>query len=193
MSERNMPGAVWRPLLFTLLAVFILGCAASGPPLELVEEVELERYMGDWYVIAFIPLGPEKEATNAIESYELLDEETVGITYTFRKGSSEGPEKEYNAKAFVQEEGDGAHWKVQFIWPLRFDFLVIDLAEDYSYTVIGVPDRDHVWIMAREPKLDNATYDGILTRLAQQGYDTDNILKVPQEWGEQPGSDQAGS
>ncbi len=184
MSGKRLFRIFWRPLLFTLLAASLLGCAASGPPLELVEEVDLERYMGDWYVIAFIPLGPERHATNAIESYELLDEETVGITYTFRKGSPEGPEKEYNAKAFVQEHGAGAHWKVQFIWPLRFDFLVIDLAEDYSYTVIGVPDRDHVWIMAREPGIDASTYEGILSRLGEQGYDTGAIQRVPQEWGE---------
>ena len=33
--------------------------------------------------------------------------------------------------------------------------LIIDLADDYSYTVVGYPNRKFVWIMSRTPKISH--------------------------------------
>jgi apolipoprotein D and lipocalin family protein len=57
---------------------------------------------------------------------------------------------------------------------------VIDLAPDYSTTTIGYPSRDLIWIMARTPTLPENTYQSLLQKAADQGYDTSRIIKVPQ-------------
>jgi apolipoprotein D and lipocalin family protein len=92
----------------------------------------------------------------------------------------DGKRKEYPQKAFVDNKA-GNKWKIQFVWPLKFDYLVVDLAKDYSWTVIGVPDRDHVWIMSREKTLDEKTYSEIVNRLKQQEFDISKIEKVKQD------------
>ena len=85
-------------------------------------------------------------------------------------------------KGFIYDTKSNAEWRVQPLWPLKLGYLIIDLAEDYSYTVIGVPNRNYLWIMARESSLSDSVYDAILERVADQGYDLNKILKVPQVW-----------
>ena len=60
--------------------------------------------------------------------------------------------------------------------------LIKDLAEDYSYTVIGVPNKKFVWIMSRKSKIPDQTYSVILENLKSIGYDTSKIVKMPQNW-----------
>ena len=77
----------WTQKLLLVTLFFVLtGCAGRGTPLETVSEVDIEQYMGDWYVIAHIPVFIEKDAYNAVESYRLDDDGTVATTFTFRKG-----------------------------------------------------------------------------------------------------------
>ncbi len=179
-------------MVLLISAILLSGCSSSLPQLETVDEVNLDRFMGDWYVIAFIPIFAEKHATNAIEHYDLREDGDVDITYTFFNKSPDGRRKEFRARGFIPEDGTGAEWRVQFFWPLRFHFLVIDLAEDYSHTVIGVPNRRYLWIMAREPGIDENTYSGILDRLEQQHYDISQVKRVLQTWGEEKVSKEDG-
>jgi len=65
---------------------------------------------------------------------------------------------------------------------LKLGYLIIDLADDYSYTVIGVPSRKYLWIMARDSSLPYDIYQSILTKVKKQGYDLDKIQMVPQVW-----------
>jgi apolipoprotein D and lipocalin family protein len=71
---------------------------------------------------------------------------------------------------------------MQFIWPIKADYRIFYLDEDYSVTVIGRNKRDYVWIMAREPAIGVAEYSGILDRLEVAGYDVSAIQRVPQRW-----------
>jgi apolipoprotein D and lipocalin family protein len=82
--------------------------------------------------------------------------------------------------AWVHDEQTNAEWRVQFVWPFRVPYLVIDLDEDYQWAVIGYPSRKLGWVLSRSPSLDETTYQGILRRMQKQGYDTTKLVKVPQ-------------
>lgn len=73
-----------------------------------------------------------------------------------------------------------AEWRVQFIWPFRLPYLIIDLDPDYQWSVIGYPNRKLAWVLSRKPVLDEATYQAILKRMTAQGYDPASLVKVPQ-------------
>lgn len=149
----------------------------------LVDHVDLQRFMGDWYVIANIPTPFEKGAVNAVENYTWNPEkEIVEVTFTYRKDRPEGKAKKMTQKGFIYNEESKAEWRVQPIWPLKLGYLIIDLADDYSYTVIGVPNRKYLWIMAREPSLTDSLYQSILNGVKKQGYALEKIQKVPQIW-----------
>jgi len=166
---------------FGLLALWLAACA-TPQPIATVEQVDLERFMGDWYVIANIPTFVEKGAHNAVESYRLDDDGSIATTFTFREGGFDGPIETYHPRGFVRDTDSNAVWDMQFIWPFEAEYRIVYLAADYSSTIIGRSKRDYVWIMAREPAIDDREMATMLAFLASQGYDTSLIERVPQRW-----------
>jgi apolipoprotein D and lipocalin family protein len=160
----------------------ISGCAGNQPPLETVDYVDLDRFMGDWYVIANIPTFLEKDAYNAVESYELNSDGTIATKFVFRKGNFDGKRKEYNPKAWVRDTESNAVWGMQFVWPIKADYRIVYLDEEYSLTVIGRNKRDYVWVMARTPAIDDADYRKMTSLIESIGYDISELQMVPQKW-----------
>jgi apolipoprotein D and lipocalin family protein len=179
-----------KKLLAALLCASLAGCASTPEdPIHVVDEVDLPRFMGDWYVVAHIPTFIEDEAYNAIESYELNDDGTIATTFRFRNGGFDGPVKVYTPTGFVRDDPSNAVWGMQFIWPFKAEFLVVWLDEGYETTVIGRNKRDYVWIMAREPEIPEAKYRRILSFLEREGYDLSELREVPQRWPEADAAD----
>jgi apolipoprotein D and lipocalin family protein len=171
-----------KSLLASVAALLLAGCAASLPPLATVDHVELDRFMGDWYVIANIPTFIEKGAHNAVESYRIDDDGSIATTFTFRADAFDGPAKEYNPRGFVRNTQTNAEWAMQFVWPVKSEYLITWLSEDYSQTVVARNKRDYVWIMARTPQIPEADYARMVEHVAASGYDTSKLVKVPQSW-----------
>jgi apolipoprotein D and lipocalin family protein len=171
------------PALIILLFT-ISGCASTLPPLNSVEKVDIERFMGTWYVIACIPTFIETEAFNSVETYRLEPDGTIDTVFTFRKGSFDGPLKRYNPRGFVIDTVNNSTWGMRFIWPFKAEYLITHLSPDYSLTVIGRNKRDYVWIMARTPEIAETDYRALVEELKGQGYDTNRLRRVPQRWPE---------
>ena len=165
--------------------LLLTGCATAPLPLKTVEKVDLERFMGPWYVIASIPTFIETEAYNAIEDYRLEPDGTIATTFTFNKGGFDGPPKRYHPRGFVVDGETNSTWGMQFLWPFKSEFLITYVAPDYSQTIIGRTKRDYVWIMARTPQIPEVDYQRLLKELSDQGYDLTKLRKVPQRWPEQ--------
>jgi len=167
-------------ILSACLSLF--GCQnLSKPPLDTVDYVDIERFMGDWYVIANIPTFIEEQAYNAVESYSLNDDGTIATTFSFREGSFEGELKTYHPKGFVENTETNAVWGMQFVWPIKADYRIVYLTEDYSQVIIGRNKRDYVWIMARTPQIPAEDYKHMLNLIAEMGYETSKVRKVPQQ------------
>lgn len=167
--------------LVLFLLFFLVSCA-SEKPLKKVPTVDTQKFMGKWYVIASMPTFIEKGAHNAVETYTWDEKKKrIDVHFTFNKDSFSGEKKVYTQKAWVHDPS-GNEWEIQFFWPFKFPYLILDLASDYSYTVVGVPNRKYVWIMARSPMMPETTYAEIINRLKDQDYDTKLIEKVPQKW-----------
>ncbi len=171
-----------RTCFLGVMAMFLVGCASSLPRLKTVEKVELNRYMGPWYVIACIPTFIETKAYNGVETYTLRSDGTIDTVFTFHQGGFEGPLKRYNPRGFVFDKVNNSTWGMQFIWPFKAEFLITYLNDDYTQTIIGRNKRDYVWIQARTPQIPEADYQNLLKRLEQEGYDIKRIRKVPQQW-----------
>jgi apolipoprotein D and lipocalin family protein len=150
--------------------------------METVANVDLERFMGDWYVIANIPTFLEKGAHNAVETYALNDDGTIDTTFVFRDGSFDGELKRYNPKGFIRNTNTNAEWGMRFIWPIKADYRIVYLDDDYSQTVIARQKRDFLWIMARTPTIPDDEYDKLIDFVVSIGYDVDKIERVPQRW-----------
>ena len=161
----------------------LLSACSSTPAIPVERSVDLERFMGDWYVIASIPTSMERGAHNAVESYRLDQDGSIATTFTYRDGSFDGPEKVMRPRGFVRDPASNAVWGMQFIWPIKAEYLIAHVDADYSETIIARSRRDYVWIMARSPTLPDAEYARLARKVADLGYDTSKLLKVPQRWG----------
>ncbi|MFM8516660.1 MAG: lipocalin family protein [Nevskiaceae bacterium] len=164
-------------------AVLLLAACGVSPQkvtVPVVEKVDLNRFMGPWYVIGVIPTFIEKNIYNAIESYELAPDGTIRTTFTFNKGAFDGPAKRMEPKGFVIPGTNNAIWGMQFIWPVKAEYVISHVDNEYTETIIARSARDYVWIMARTPTIDDARYAALVKKVADMGYDMSKLVKVPQ-------------
>ena len=167
------------------LTVFLLaafsGCSAP-PPIRTADQVNLDRFMGDWYVIANIPTFIERGAHNAVESYQLNEDGSIATTFTFRQDGFDGERKVYRPTGYVEDRESNAVWGMQFMWPFTADYRIVYVDEEYTQTIIGRRKRDYVWIMARTPRLSDEDYAKLLNIVKAEGYDVSAVQRVPQRW-----------
>lgn len=149
--------------------------------LETVDSVILNKFMGDWYVIAHIPAFIEKNAYNAIESYDLNDDGSIATTFTFNEGSFKGSLKKYHPKGFVVDGTNNAEWGMQFIWPIKAQYKIVYLDESYTNTIVARDALDYVWIMSRQKTIPHNEMMRLTEKVKQFGYNTENLRMVPQE------------
>lgn len=166
--------------MMSILASILSACATNKlPPIATVPQVDLPKFMGDWYVIAAIPTMIETQSYNAIENYKLNADGSIATTFTFNKGSLTGEFKTYQPHGFVIENTGNALWGMQFIWPIKAEYRIAYLNDDYTQTVIARNARDYVWIMARTPIISDTEYAKLTGFVSNLGYDLSKLRKVP--------------
>jgi apolipoprotein D and lipocalin family protein len=175
-----------KKLMLMLSSVLPLYSCAHYAPMATVDYVDIDRFMGDWYVVASIPTFLEEGAHNAVESYERNDDGTIATTFTFLDGGFDGERKEYHPTGFISDTDTNAQWGMQFFWPIKADYRIVYLDDEYTTTVIAREARDYVWLMARTPTLSDDEYDAIVSFISDTGYDTSKLIRVPQRWPDAP-------
>ena len=136
---------------------------------------------GSWVigiVIATIPTFLEKDAYNPVETYKRDDDGTIATTFTFNKGSLDGPTKVFRPRGFVMDEATNAIWGMQFVWPIKADYRIVYLDDNYQQTIIGRNSRDYVWIMARTPSISEQDYTKLVGCSESLGYELDALQKA---------------
>ncbi len=170
-----------------LIAVFILALititimsTSDAQELETVPYVDLNKYAGKWYEIASFPQRFQKGCHRTTAEYTLSDKGYVIVKNSCNKDSVDGKLSSITGKAFVQKNSGNAKLKVQFFWPFRGKYWIIDLADDYSYAVVGHPNRKYLWILSRTPKMDEAVYQQILVRVKEKGFELSRLQRTVQ-------------
>jgi len=164
--------------LFALVLLFTLNAGAQK--LNTVEQVDLDRYKGKWYEIATFPQRYEKNCHCTTAEYSLSDEGYVIVENRCRQGSKNGEEKYIRGKAKPVKNYGNAKLKVQFFWPFKGKYWIIDLADDYSYAVVSHPNKKYLWILSRTPVMNEELYNQILRRLREKGFDLEKLRKTEQ-------------
>lgn len=163
-------------------ALGVTGCSKTTtqanalPPLQAVESVELSRYLGTWYEIASFPQKFQAGCTGTTANYSQGKRGSIVVVNRCRKGGLDGKEDEAKGRARVVDKTSNAKLEVSFFRPFWGDYWIIDLDPEYQWAVVGHPGRDYLWILARQPSLDPAIYDGILSRLEHEhAYDLSRL------------------
>jgi apolipoprotein D and lipocalin family protein len=178
------------PVIRSLVIAALLGSAAaaqdsSDRPVKVVPEVDLNRYMGTWFEIARLPNRFQGKCVGDITAtYSLMEDGDVQVVNRCRNEDGEVTEAKGVAR---RASNDGPNSKLEvrfapswlsflpFVWG---DYWIMVLAPDYSYVAIGGPDRKYLWIMARAPSMDDATFQGVLDQVKQNGYDLTGLIRT---------------
>lgn len=163
------------------LILLLTGCAMKSTQIKTVDEVDINRFMGDWYVLAHIPSYVEKNAFNAVESYKLNEDGSIATTFTFNEGSLDGPVKTYHPKGFIIPGTNNAIWGMQFIWPIKAQYKIAYLDKDYKITIVARDKLDYVWLMARTKTLPHDQMIKFRDMIEGMGYSLDNYREIEQE------------
>jgi apolipoprotein D and lipocalin family protein len=161
-----------------MLIMLFCACATAGPPqtpLEVVPQVDLVRYMGTWFEIASFPQRFQKGCTDSRADYQVRRDGKVEVLNScWRDGKVDTAQ----GKAWVADTASNAKLKVSFLWPFRGDYWIIELGKDYEYAVVSAPSRQYLWILARQPKMEEGVYADIVGRLKERGFDLTKLVRT---------------
>jgi apolipoprotein D and lipocalin family protein len=159
----------------------LLTSLAMAQTVQTVPYVDLKKYAGKWYEIASFPQRFQKGCTSTTATYTLTDKNYVVVENSCYKDSVDGKESSVQGKAFVEANSGNAKLKVQFFWPFKGKYWIIDLADDYSYAVVGHPNRKYLWILSRTANIDEDVYQQIIARTKEKGFDISKIKRTIQK------------
>lgn len=165
------------------IALLLQACQSTPKYDKTVGHVDINRFMGTWYVIANRPTMFETDAFNATETYTLNDKTgKIDVDFRYNKKSFDGDEKNIPQVASVFNKQTNAHWHIG-VWylPINLDYLIIDLDPQYQWTAVGVPNQKYLWIMSRLPHMEEKQLQEILNRVAATGYSIEHVDRVPQQ------------
>lgn len=172
-----------RSLRMRILSAFLVSGCSTGSYMNTVEKVEISKFMGSWYVLAGRFTFLETEVHNGLEIYTWNEsKERIDVEFTYYKGGFEGDKKSIPQKAWIFNRETNAHWKVSPLWPLKLDYLIVELDENYQWTAVGVPNQKFLWIMARDWKNAELIIAEAVRRLEAKGYNAKDIVRVPHRW-----------
>lgn len=171
-------------VLFFALIFSATAMSSSSLPLDTVDYVDLNRYLGKWYEIARFEQSFQKDCTAVTANYSLRKDGDIKVINTCRKGSPDGEYKEAEARAWVVEEETNAKLKVQFFLRgiklsiFAGDYWVLELDDDYQYAMIGDKSRKYLWILSRTKELDEKIYLELVAKAKDLHFDTSKLLKT---------------
>jgi apolipoprotein D and lipocalin family protein len=172
-------------LFTTLLTLGLAGCVTvpmspDAPPNQLAANVDLDRYMGKWYIIANIPYFAEN---GKVASYfDIEREKGTGTLLDIYVGqdtfySTPGT---FTMRDYVVPDTGNARWRETPLALVYFSYLIVYVDPGYKTALVGYPGHELAWVMSREPRMNDAIYKSLLDRLNAAGYDAGKLRKVPQ-------------
>jgi apolipoprotein D and lipocalin family protein len=177
MQKPSFPLWTRKPgVLVFILAALLTACTGSElvKPLPVVQNVDLDRYLGVWHEIARYPNSFQKDCSDSQAFYTRNPDGTIRVVNSCT--SSSGENREAVGKAWVSDPATRAKLKVQFFWPFSGDYWIVALDEEYRWVVVGEPRRKYLWVLARNPELPRPTLQAIENRLSEVGYDPGRLV-----------------
>ena len=165
--------------------------ARKLPLVERSEPIEVNKFMGKWYVVAQVPTPLDRGAVNSTEEYT-WNESKKRIEVSFRMQTSFGAAvREIPQRATIVNgqptteapAGINTRWSLNpsvggVYLPLGLAYLIVDCAADYSSTIVGTPSRNLLYVMTRTPSPTEETVSALLATCERVGYDLSKVERV---------------
>ncbi|MBN2682841.1 MAG: lipocalin family protein [Bacteroidales bacterium] len=168
-------------LLF--LFTFVININSQNTMIDktVVNELDIEKYLGTWYEIARYDHSFERGLVGVTADYSFREDGKIKVINSGFKGSLKGPKSTAIGKAKIPNPKIPSKLKVSFFWIFYADYFVLELDSDYKWAVIGSKSDKYLWILSRSPLMDKEVYNELLNRLTKRGYDVKKLLLVEQK------------
>jgi len=168
--------------LFLAAIIILASCSSPMKTLTTVPALDLNKYSGKWYEIARLPNSFEKGLVCCTAEYSFREDGKIKVVNSGYKESEPGTFKSVTGKAWLPDINEPGRLKVQFFWPFAAGYYVFHLDDaNYSYALVGNPSRKYLWILARDPQLDETLYQELVEVAKNNDFDTEKLLRVRQD------------
>jgi len=161
-----------KTICFALIS--FLSMFTGTMPNQSVDRIDLRRFGGTWYSLSSIPTMFDKGSRETTTHYALNKDGYYNVVTTCKK--EDNSIRSVTSKIFPEAGSRAGEMKAQFIWPIKVDYWVVDLAPDYSWAVVGHPDYRWLFIMSRKPQMDKKQYEEIVAHCKEMGYPVDQLV-----------------
>jgi len=162
-----------------LPAIVVLLCCAASPPdgIEPVKNFDINRYLGTWYEIGRLDHRFERGLQHVTAEYSLRSDGKINVV---NKGYDTKKRRWSDATGTAKFNGasDVGSLAVTFFWPFYGGYFIVELDPDYQYALVVGPSTKYLWILARQPKLDEAIYTKLVDKAKALGYPVEKLIKV---------------
>ena len=176
-------------IYFTLITfIFIANSFVSCKPGKtmidntVVKELNIQKYLGTWYEIARYDHSFERGLVGVTANYSMRDDGKIKVINSGYKNSLKGEFSQAVGKAKIPDLNNyPAKLKVSFFLFFYGDYYVMELDKNYQWAVIGSSSDKYLWILNREPQMEEKLYNELLNKIQKRGYDVSKLIKVEQK------------
>ena len=147
--------------------------------IPIICDLDLKRYLGNWYEIGRLPLRSERGLRNITAVYNLKKNGDIEVV---NSGYKDGKKKSIRVSAWVADENCSGSLRVSFFWPFKSEYNVIKVDNEYRYAVVMGDTKDNLWILSRTPKMESRAYGEIIDFLYDKKFDIGKIINPIQKW-----------
>ena len=168
---------------FIIIGLSLISCKMQKSKIDktVVEQLDIEKYLGTWYEIARFDHSFERGLVGVKANYSMRDDGKIKVLNSGYKGSLDGAFSEAIGKAKIPDPNIPSKLKVSFFWIFYGDYFVMELDENYQWAVIGSSSDKYLWILSRSPQMKKETYTELIHKLKKRGYEVSNLIKVAQK------------
>ncbi len=181
--QTRMNTLVKNILIIQIISVMFLFCTSQKTPLQVVEQVDLHKYVGKWYEIARLPNSFEKGLECCTADYSLLPNGKIEVVNTGKVIVDRSKVKKAKGKAYVPDKNEPGKIKVSFFGPFYGNYWIIALDPNYQYVLVGEPSRKYLWILSRNTAIAESDYQNLIDIAKKSGFNTDKMIRVKQDCG----------
>lgn len=166
--------------LFLLILLMFLSCITDKGHKKDGAGIDYKLYQGKWYEIARLP-NPFEEGLNCITmTYECHDEGIMTVTNKGYSKNDPSDAKTLTGKAWIPDEKEPQKIKIQFIWPVTKDYILIHIDEVKGFAILGSPARHQLWILSRSPRIPEEDFLDLIKISQKNEYKTETLVRVDQ-------------
>lgn len=164
--------------LLSALFLLVSMSAFAKIPLQTASYVDVEKYIGKWYVISSLPQFFTRNCKGQTADYQVINQKTISVLNTCLKAKGKST---IRGKAVVVNQQTNAELVVTFnnfftrLFRVKGDYNIIKIDPDYQYVIVGSEDRKSLWIMSRTTEMPEDIYEEYVEEARIQQFPIDKL------------------